>query len=217
MTASRQDFGTQSVWIIEDNVSYSRFLSNLLRSKGAEVKTDDSPSEALAADYDFEAIETILLDIYFPEDNSIGYIPKLLQICPNAEIIINTVSEQYTDLMRAFRQGATGYMLKSYKEEEVLEGIETFRKSGAFISPYMAKRLIDEIRGQSSSDLKFKRLSDKDKEVLQLLSMDYSYKQVAEKLDLSIDGVRTRIKSVYKKLNVNSKLAAVNYYLNIKK
>ena len=159
-------------------------------------------------------IDLILLDIRFRGKSGIIKIKKLKETYTQAQLIVFTESEDYTDMIRSFEMGADGYLLKSYDSHEVLNTLDLFHKNGIYISPLMERKIVNSFQHSLKNNTLAKKLSEKDVELLRVLSFGFTYKQSAEEIGITVDGVRSRIKSIYKKLNVRSKIEAVNYYIN---
>jgi DNA-binding NarL/FixJ family response regulator len=112
----------------------------------------------------------------------------------------------YTDQQKIFEAlcaGASGYLLKNAPFEELKNSIIELKKGGAPMSPQIARKVIDYFKPKKEP--KESVLSDKEKEVVVALVDGLSYKQIAERLFISFETVRSHIKNIYKKLHVHSK------------
>lgn len=156
----------------------------------------------------------IFLDIFLESKLSITDIPYLLKIFPHAEIIIYSISEDYNHIINAVTLGAKGYIIKDKNQDKLKQHFEIVRLGGAVISPIMASKLINFLQAKTETQLEVK-LSKKDHELLTLLSEGWSYARIAEQIGITLDGVRGRIKSLYSKLNVSSKIEAINKIRNL--
>lgn len=154
----------------------------------------------------------LFLDLYLTKSMSIHFIPEILKRFPKVEIIVYTVSEEHNHLINAIQLGASGYLVKDFNTEKLIHSFNIIRNGGALISPIMASKLIHYFRKIENAHKFDTKLTRKDTELLVLLSEGWSYAKISEKIGISMDGVRGRIRSLYKKLNVKSKMQAINKY-----
>lgn len=158
----------------------------------------------------FDIPDILLLDIQLPGIQGHEAIPKLHHLLKETKIIIFSNFEEERIILDALKLGADGYIHKSSSLEEVQKTIEGHR---ANLSPNIAERLIHHLQGGSSNKI-IARLSEREKEVIKLLSEGKTQKNIASELYISIDTVRYHCKNIYSKLGVNSNLEAVKIYLN---
>lgn len=157
----------------------------------------------------------LFLDIYLAKSLSIHYIPQIIEYFPKVEIIMYSISEEYNHLIDALHLGAKGYIIKDFNPERLIQGFNIIRNGGAIISPVMAAKLIQYLAKDENTNKMETKLSKKDLELLNLLAEGWSYNKISEKIGITLDGVRGRIKSLYSKLNVSSKVQAINKFRNI--
>lgn len=157
--------------------------------------------------------DIVLLDILMGEQTGKDLISSIKEINPNIQVIMHTIVEDTDMLIDCLKRGADGYLLKDSSFEQVLSFIEVTYNGGASISPLMVRKLSSYFSEQNSEVSKWNVLNDAERQVLKLLSDGYSYKIIADKLDISLDSVRYYIKSLYKKLQVNSKGEAIRKFL----
>lgn len=157
----------------------------------------------------------LFLDIYLANSLSIHFIPQIIASFPKIEIIMYSISEEYNHLIDAIHLGARGYIIKDFNTERLIQNFKIIRNGGAIISPIMATKLLQYLsKGENSKKLEAK-LSKKDMELLNLLAEGWSYNKISDKIGITLDGVRGRIRSLYSKLNVSSKVQAINKYRNL--
>lgn len=157
----------------------------------------------------------LFLDIYLSKSLSIHFIPQIIKDFPKIEIIMYSISEEYNHLIDAIHLGAKGYILKDFNPERLIQNFNIIRNGGAIISPVMATKLIQYLAKNEKTNKMETKLSKKDLELLNLLAEGWSYNKISEKIGITLDGVRGRIKSLYSKLNVSSKVQAINKFRNI--
>jgi DNA-binding NarL/FixJ family response regulator len=152
----------------------------------------------------------IISDIDMPEVNGLEGLKKLKDKYPEAKLMIFTVFEENDKVLNAICLGANGYLLKSSPAEKITESIFDVINGGAPLTPSIANKIIQHFPKQNFvGKNEMESLSAKEKEVLDLLVKGFSYKKIAFELDKSVDTIKTHIKNVYKKLNVQSNAEAI--------
>lgn len=149
------------------------------------------------------APEVILSDIGLPGMDGIEGIKIISHRLPEADIIMLTVFMDSVKIFNALCAGATGYLLKGTPMSEVMSAIEVIRNGGSYMSPSIARQVVEHFKAPTKNANE--RLTEKEREVIKYLLDGLTYKLIAEKLFISVDGVRFRIKSIYEKLQVNSR------------
>ncbi|MDB2639308.1 response regulator transcription factor [Akkermansiaceae bacterium] len=151
----------------------------------------------------------ILLDINLPGKSGIECIRKLKSKCPNTEIIMLTAYEEEDNIFNALREGASGYLLKTSTPEELFAAIRDVYSGGAPFSSHIARKVTRYFRQDREIREENESLSPREREVLQLLSSGYIYKEVADHLNITLETVRTYVKRICVKLQVRSKVEAI--------
>jgi DNA-binding NarL/FixJ family response regulator len=146
--------------------------------------------------------DIILLDISMPEMNGVDSIPLILNKLPNVLIIIISIEEDINVVFKALQLGAVGYINKQSTEVEFYDLISCVEKGGAYMTPAVARKVVNFFQSQKSS---LNILTDREREVAGAILDGLSYKLIAYKLYISIDTVRMHVKNIYKKMKINSK------------
>jgi DNA-binding NarL/FixJ family response regulator len=151
-------------------------------------------------------IDLVLLDVMLNHTSSIYSIPMLRQKLPDAEIIMYTVHDDSTVIFQALTYGATGYLLKDI-HFDVLETrlLELLNGEGALLSPAVSRKIIQHFSPKTTLTPENNELTEKETVVVQMLRDGYTYETISQRLGITINGVRYYIKSVYKKLQINSR------------
>jgi DNA-binding NarL/FixJ family response regulator len=152
--------------------------------------------------------DVILMDIRLPLMSGIECTSRLKEMLPATPIVILTVLDDDELIFRALEAGADGYLLKRSKPMDLRAALLDVLNGGAPMSSAIARRVVGSFK-KSSAPLKNVQLSAREAEVLKFLSMGFSNKEIADQIKLSIETVRSYLKSIYKKLHVRSRTEAV--------
>ena len=155
--------------------------------------------------------DILLLDIGLPGMSGLDALPVLLDLMPQTNIIILSTYEEEDMILKALCSGACSYISKKASLSEIVEAIRIVVNGGSYMSPSIAREIINHLMGGRVS--KATILSERQKEILQKLVDGKSYQAISEELFISVETVRTHIKKMYKLLHVNNKTEAINLYL----
>ena len=148
--------------------------------------------------------DIILMDIGLPGISGIEGIIRIKNIRPNIDILTVTVHDDGEKIFNALCAGATGYLTKNISPQKLIEAIDEVLNGGAPMSTNIARLVIRSFQRSTDSPL-----TSRETEVLQHLSRGKSYTMIADELYINKETVRTHIKNIYQKLNVNSKAGAI--------
>lgn len=148
--------------------------------------------------------DILLMDIDLPEISGIEGVQKIKQQLPELNIIMLTIHEDDEAIFSAICAGAIGYLVKGLPPVQLLDAITEAHQGGSPMSPGIARKIIRSFQPQQAHSL-----SERELEVLKLLCEGDNYSAIAKKLFISGNTVRSHIKSIYKKLEVNSRAEAV--------
>ncbi len=168
-------------------------------------------AEAAISDMPYNTPDVVLMDINLPGMNGVEAVKKLKEDFPAVNFVMCTVFEDDENVFWALRAGAGGYILKGNSPVKILDAIKEVLEGGAPMSASIAKKVIASFRGGSKEiTSKDTLLSEREVEVLQLLSQGLLYKEAAHRLGLSVETIRSHCRKIYEKLQVNTKLEAIN-------
>jgi DNA-binding NarL/FixJ family response regulator len=153
--------------------------------------------------------DVVLMDIKLPGMSGIQCVEKLKEIMPTVQIIVVTVYQDNERIFRALRSGASGYLVKSGPPEKLIEAIHDVSLGGSPMSIHIARKVVEHFRNIGPVSRETELLSTREREVLDLLAGGYIYKEIADKLNIGIETVRTYVKHTCKKMQVKNRLEAV--------
>jgi len=167
-----------------------------------------NPSEVLK-DIDEYRPDVILMDIDMPVINGIEAVTLLRSNNLTLPIIMLTIFDDSEHIYNAICAGASGYLLKN-DFENIISAIKDVLNGGAPMTGSVARKVLNSFaRPSIVKKENIEQLTERENEILQELVKGCSYKMIADKLELSIDTIRTHIKKIYKKLQVNSATEAI--------
>jgi DNA-binding NarL/FixJ family response regulator len=151
--------------------------------------------------------DVLLLDIQMPDTDGILAAEKISSACPLTKIIMLTVSENHEDLMRAFKAGAKGYVLKGVSSRELANVIRSVAAGDIFVSPDLASNILFEMTLEKPTS-PFDELTDREREILMLLSEGLTNREIGERLHLAEKTIKHYMSNVLQKLHVRSRVEA---------
>jgi DNA-binding NarL/FixJ family response regulator len=198
------------VLIFEDNMSLRYSLYQLINgSEGYTcVGAFENCSQLLKNVQDFKP-DVVLMDIQMPGMNGIEAVKILREKYPHLKIMMQTIFDDSDKIFQSIYAGASGYILKNTSPIRFLEFIKETYEGGAPMSPSVAAKVLKMVAHHDPPGVHEFNLSDREKDVLSFLVKGMSYKRIGETCFISIDTVRTHIRSIYEKLHVHSKAEAV--------
>jgi RNA polymerase sigma factor (sigma-70 family) len=195
---------------------------HLMRAGLVELLTADPDIEVVGeASTGREAVEharrvspdVVLMDVRMPDLDGITATQELSQVAPHAKVLILTTFEQDDYVFGALRAGASGFMLKRTRPEELIAAVHTIAAGDSLLSPSVTRRVIDHIAQQPTSDLadnaKLDQLTPRERDVLELLARGLSNKEIAAALGVEESTIRTHVKRTLMKLGLRDRIQAV--------
>lgn len=169
--------------------------------------------------------QVAVMDINLPGMDGIECVRQLSERLPALQIVMLTVYQDTNNLFRALAAGAHGYLVKPARARDLLAAIRDIHRGGAPMTSALARKVVDAFRKQTTpapsapstgaqpSDSETGDLAPREREILDLLAQGFSYKEIADKLNVAFATVHTYVLRIYKKLHVRSKNAAVARWL----
>jgi DNA-binding NarL/FixJ family response regulator len=153
--------------------------------------------------------DVVLMDIEMPGTNGLEGLQRLKKIYPEINVIMLTVFDDNERVFESICLGATGYLLKRTPPAKILESIADVYHGGAPMSATIARKILAMFPSGGMSKKEEYTLTKRETDILSHLVQGYSYKMIADKCFISLETVRTHIKSIYDKLHVHSMSEAV--------
>jgi DNA-binding NarL/FixJ family response regulator len=198
--------------IFEDNNNLRRSLEQLFSFENDfMLKGAFADCSNIVAHINEVHPDMVLMDINMPGINGIEGVKKALAIDAEIKIIMFTVFEEDNMIFEALKAGAKGYLLKKTSNEKLLTVLKDIYEGATYMSPGIAAKVLASFSNVPKKEPKETyHLTTRELEVLNHLAAGLSYKMIASTCDISMNTVRTHIKRIYEKLQVNSNTEAIN-------
>jgi DNA-binding NarL/FixJ family response regulator len=197
------------VAIFEDNKDIREGYSYLIKTNpeyelaGAYINCDNIISVVKESNPDI-----LLMDIEMPGTNGIEGVKRIRQINPEIKILMLTVFDDNKNVLEAIRAGASGYLLKKTTPSKIFDAIEDVMNGGAPMTPAIASMVMTMLAKRNTENAERKNdtnLTRREKEILSMLVNGYSYKLIASELFITPHTVKTHIRHIYEKLQVQTR------------
>jgi DNA-binding NarL/FixJ family response regulator len=180
------------------------------------IATKSNPFNVLN-DIELYTPDVVLMDIEMPVTTGIEGVQKIRTLHQLLPVIMLTVFEDADNIYQAICAGASGYLLKKTDPESIAAGIRDVLNGGAPMTSSIAKKVLKIMAPMpTNTSNTVENLSKREIELLTLMAKGNSYKMIAAALFISVETVRTHVKKIYKKLQVNNASGAVSKAINLK-
>jgi DNA-binding NarL/FixJ family response regulator len=187
---------------------------------GLKAMVDSSPdlfcagvfedAESLNKNFKHLDVHVVLMDIGLPGQSGIECVGQLKEMRPEVHFLMCTNLDEDDKIYDSLCAGATGYVLKNIPRTDLTEAIKQIVAGGSPMSPSVARKIVNSFSGKRKNSKLVNALTDREREVLNLLDKGYPYKVIAQKIGTGIEGVRFHIRNIYEKLQVHSRVDALN-------
>jgi DNA-binding NarL/FixJ family response regulator len=154
--------------------------------------------------------DVLLMDIHLPGMPGSKAVSRVRDACPSVAVLMLSVYEGEEQIFESLCNGASGYLLKKTAPQKLLEAVRDVREGGSPMSPEIARKVIRLFRELGPPPVPGHDLTPQEVRLLRLLADGASYQAAADGLAISINTARNYVRSIYEKLHVNSKSAAVS-------
>ena len=163
-----------------------------------------------------QEIDVVILDLTMPGRDGVEMVAHVKAQKPLVKVLVLTMCGDESVVLRAVQAGANGYMLKRTPTKELIEAIREVQRGGSPMTAHIARLVVQSFQrtpgAQQAAD-ELSKLSEREQQVLDLLSQGLIYKEIAEKLKISYESVHTYIRRIYEKLQVRTRTEAVAKFL----
>jgi two-component system, NarL family, response regulator LiaR len=202
-----------TVCIVEDRKDIRESLKILVNEPGdcACVGEFANGEDALKEIPELQP-DVVLMDIDLPGMNGIECIRQLKPLCPGVQFMICTVYDEDEKIFDALAAGANSYILKRSDSDTLINSIRDLHNGGSPMSSDIARKIVRQFQKALPFEKEDYHLTEREKEILELLAKGLTYQQTADKIFISGKTIKKHVYNIYEKLHVNSRTEAVNKY-----
>ena len=199
------------VVIVEDDREILQSLRHLLEGDPDMIVTKSFPSaETFIHSFPDLFVDVVLMDIGLPNKNGIQAVAEMKPKKPAVQYIMCTIYDDEEKIFNALCVGATGYLLKNTSRSEITEAIKTVYNGGSMMSATIARKVVQSFQQRNVQSRELENLTPRQWEILNFLDQGYRYKEIADKMNLSFETIRTYCRNIYEVLQVHSRTDALN-------
>lgn len=203
--------------VVEDDPQFADWTLHVLRAQVSDlapvVARDLGQARALLRGAPADHWELAIVDLHLGTEDGVDLIRDLARGWPELPVLVVTSVDAPDKALAAIRAGAQGYILKATVADSLLHAVDQARHGGSPITPMIARQLLIEFRSVEAADPPspampadlLEKLSAREAEVLRLIARGHSNKETAAALEISPATVDTHIRSIYRKLSINSR------------
>lgn len=199
-----------SICIIEDILDIQKGLQSIIEqdNRFQLLKCFDNAEEAIEQ-LPILQPNVVITDINLPQKTGVDCVYEIKHDFPDIQFIMFTIYEDNDQVFEALKAGASGYILKNTSPEKIIDAIVELYEGGSPMSPKIARKVLSSFNTNISNPVN-ELISKREQEVLELLSKGFLYKEIADKLNITLSTVKRHLNHIYSKLQVQNKTEAVN-------
>lgn len=190
----------------------SDLIALLSSAEGVEFVAAASSGEEALANFPALAPDVVVMDIGLPGMTGVACVRELKAVMPDTEFMMLTVFEDHQQVFASLKAGATGYLVKTFASERLVESVRELHAGGSPMSSSIARHVVKALNHRTSEARPEDQLTVRELEILRALAAGQRYKEIAAEKFLSLHTVRSHIHRIYQKLQVETKLEATHRY-----
>lgn len=205
-----------AVFLVDDDIQTRKILAGWVsRAPGFRLAGESDHAESALTLVPERKPDVVLMDINLPGMSGVEAVQKLKRIVPATQFVMLTVYEDTDHIYNALVAGATGYLLKQTQRADLLRALEDVHRGGSPMTSNIARKVVQSFKEARAEAPEEDQLSPREHEVLDLLARGYLYKEIADRLNISVPTVNTYVRRMYEKLQVRSRAQAVAKYTHV--
>jgi len=192
--------------IIEDNTKYRKAVELVIgMNQDMQLVHSLANCQQMIAAFESDKPDVVLMDIDMPGMNGIQGVWEIKKTMPEIRVIMLTVFEDEEKIFNAIKAGANGYLLKKDSPQRIVEAIEAVQRGESPMNGMIAAKVLDYFQKTKKNTIDQSNLTERERQILQLLIKGFSYKEIASEIFISIETLNSHIKNIYRKLDVHSR------------
>jgi len=201
-----------TVAVVEDDPRVRSSLVEILsQAPGCVCVGDYASGEDAVPALGKHSARVVIMDIHLPGIDGVECVRQLAPLLPDTQFIMLTVAKDTDNLFNALAAGAAGYLLKPVRAKDLLDAIRDVDQGGAPMTSSIARKVVAVFHPKPATP-KGEVLSEREQQVLKLLSEGLLYKQAASEMGISVNTLCEYIRRIYRKLHVHSRQEAIEHY-----
>ncbi|MCF3112109.1 response regulator transcription factor [Niabella sp. CC-SYL272] len=200
--------------LADEELSGNALIAILNQQAEIEVVCVFRDGESTLSGIDGKLVDVLLFDIHLPGISGIEVVGQLKLWYPKLECLALTCDDADSIVFGALNAGASGYLLRNSGNAAIIEAIKDVYNGGFPMSSMIARKVINRFFIAPAPGLQSEKLSQRENEILLQLSKGHRYKEIAAHFFISVETVRTHIRNIYEKLQVNSRAEAIRKVKN---
>jgi DNA-binding NarL/FixJ family response regulator len=200
------------VMVVDDHPIWRDGVRTDLEASGVGEVVAEAADGGEAIERAREAMpEVVLMDLNLPTVRGVEAIRQIVEESPHIRILVLSASGEEADVLEAVKVGATGYLLKSATADEIARAVERVRDGEPVFTSSLAGLVLTEFRRVASGESGEPGLSPRENEVLRLVAKGYTYREIAEKLFISVKTVQNHVQNILTKLRLRKRYELMRY------
>jgi DNA-binding NarL/FixJ family response regulator len=199
------------VMVVDDHPVWRDGVKNDLEASGRAVVVAEAADGGEAIERAIEVMpELVLMDLNLPTVRGVEAIRRIVEQSPHVKVLVLSASGEEADVLEAVKVGASGYLLKSATAAELADAVTRVRAGEPVFSPSLAALVLGEFRRMSAAATE-PGLTARETEVLKLVAKGYTYREIADKLFISVKTVQNHVQNILTKLQLSKRYELMRY------
>jgi DNA-binding NarL/FixJ family response regulator len=199
------------VMVVDDHPVWRDGVRNDLEASGRAVVVAEAADGGEAIERAIEVMpELVLMDLNLPTVRGVEAIRRIVEQSPHVKVLVLSASGEEADVLEAVKVGASGYLLKSATAAELADAVTRVRAGEPVFSPSLAALVLGEFRRMSAAAAE-PGLTARETEVLKLVAKGYTYREIADKLFISVKTVQNHVQNILTKLQLSKRYELMRY------
>lgn len=199
------------VVIVEDDKEIRSLMEGILSGEpDLEVVRAFSSGDNFLKAFDSFECDVVLMDINMPGKSGLECVAEAKPKKPEIQYLMSTVFENAAYIFQALCSGATGYLIKNTTADKIIEAVRDIHQGGSPMSSQIARMVVNSLGAKQLNAIHSDQLTTREKEILDLLAKGLMYKEIAAQKEISTETVRKHVRNIYEKLQVTTRMEAIN-------